>query len=288
MRNFVHGLARTRELTGLWQPFVVRSRQFWGICAKHWPLILELVKRDLKGGHAGHGLGSVWVYAQPLIVVGTFMLIFGLVLGTRINHTASFPGDYTSYILVGLVPWLITANALGRAPSVFTSNANLVKQVIFPIETLPVASTIACFITYVPSFVLLLCYQIWMNGLPLLALLTPIVVLVHALLIMGLVLALSVVTPFLRDIRELVTIYAAVSLYLTPAIYLPDWVPQALRPLLYLNPFSYVVWVYQDILFFGRIDHGLAWIVMALMTLMVFGIGLLVFRKAKAMLGNVL
>jgi lipopolysaccharide transport system permease protein len=80
------------------------------------------------------------------------MLVFGTVLGTRLSVTADIPGDYTSYILVGLVPWFFTAYLLGRGPSVFTSNSNLVKQVVFPIEILPAAAVIVGCIIYAPTF----------------------------------------------------------------------------------------------------------------------------------------
>jgi lipopolysaccharide transport system permease protein len=262
---------------------------FANVIHRNGGLVREMVLRDLKGGHAGHGLGSLWVYVQPIVVVATFMLIFGVVIGSKMAVTSTFPGDYTSYILVGLTPWLLMSNALGRAPNAFSGNANLVKQVVFPIETLPVASILACFVIYVPTFTLMIAYKVFLGGgLSWLALALPLVMGLHGLLCIGLTLLLSVTTPFLRDIREFVTMYMAVSMYFTPAIYLPDWVPAMVRPILYLNPFSYVVWVYQDVLFFGRIEHGFAWVVFAAMTVTSLLGGLLVFRKVKPFLGNVL
>lgn len=267
---------------------VFRTAEFWKIVIRNRELIRELVRRDLKGGHAGHGLGSAWVYLQPLFVVATFMVIFGVVLGSRLGVPSALPGDYTGYILAGLVPWLMTANALSRAPTVFTANSNLVKQVIFPIETLPASSAIACVLSFAPSYIVLLCYLVLTGTVSLLWLLLPAVIALHVLLIVGLMLTLSVVTPFLRDIRELVTVYTAISLYVTPAIYLPEWVPNALKPVLYANPFSYVVWVYQDLLIFGAIVHPWAWVVFAGLAAVSFVVGLFVFRQAKRYLGNVL
>jgi lipopolysaccharide transport system permease protein len=267
----------------------VTLQDFLRTTIRNYALIREMVFRDLKGGHAGHGLGSLWIYIQPLVVVGTFMLIFGVVIGTKIAASSTFPGDYTSYILVGLVPWLFMSNALGRAPGAFSGNSNLVKQVVFPIETLPVASMIACFVIYIPSFMLMLFYKFFFGGgLSSLIFLLPLVVFMHGLLALGLTLLLSVITPFLRDVREFVTMYMAVSMYFTPAIYLPDWVPAKVRPILYLNPFSYVVWVYQDTLFFGEIRHGFAWVSFALLSGGAFLVGLVVFRRVKPFLGNVL
>lgn len=252
-------------------------------------LVRELVARDVRGGHAGHGLGSMWVYAQPVVIVASFMLVFGVVIGSKLAITSTFPGDYTSYILVGVVPWLLMAAVLGRATGAFSSNANLVKQVVFPIETLPVASMIACFAIYGPAVALMLAYKIGIGGgVTWLVVLLPVVLALQWLLSVGLTLLLSVTTPFVRDIREVVTMYTAVSMYFTPAVYLPEWVPALIRPVLYLNPFSYVVWVYQDVLFFGEIRHAFAWVVFAVMAVAAFVVGLVIFRRVKPYLGNVL
>jgi lipopolysaccharide transport system permease protein len=278
----VGGWAKVRE--GL-----ADLQSFTGLAWRHRGLVNELVSRDLKGGHAGHSLGWLWVFAQPLIVVITYMLIFGVVIGARVAQTETFPGDYISYVLIGLVPWLMTQGALARGPSVFLSNANLVKQVVFPIEVLPIANVLACLYLFLPAFAVLLAYKLLFGGgLGWWTLSLPIILAVHTAFLLGLMLLLSVLTPFVRDLREVVGIYSTVSMYFTPAIYLPDWVPAQLRPMLYLNPFSYVAWVYQDALFFERLAHPWAWVVFAVMTIVALVGGLSVFRKVRPYLGNVL
>lgn len=268
--------------------FLLGVLNFVGIAYRNRSLIREMATRDIKGGHAGHGLGSLWIYIQPIVVVGTYMLIFGVVIGSKIAASSSFPGDYTSYILVGLTPWLLMSNALGRATGAFSSNANLVKQVVFPIEVLPIATILACFVTFMPTFALMFGYRLFSGGGNWFVFMFPIVFGLHALMCLGLTLLLSVTTPFLRDIREFVNIYMSISMYFTPAIYLPDWVPEAVRPLIYLNPFSYVVWVYQDTLFYGEFRHGFAWVVFAALAIGLFLIGFSVFRRVRPYLGNVL
>jgi lipopolysaccharide transport system permease protein len=282
-------VSRGSATEGAKNDLVGQVANFLRVSIRNRALMREMVARDLKGGVAGHGFGVAWVFIQPLVIVLTYMLVFGVVIGSKIAVTSTFPGDYISYIMAGLVPWLIMSNALGRAPSVFMSNANLVKQVVFPVEILLVANVVACFLVFVPSIALMLAYKLFFGGglAPVIVLL-PAVIVMHMVFSLGLMMILSVITPFIRDIREFVTVYSAISMYFTPAIYLPDWVPAAIRPVLYLNPFSYVVWVYQDVLFFGRIDHGFAWIVFAVMTIATFLGGLTVFRRVKPFLGNVI
>ena len=141
-------------------PIAKTTSDFLRVATRSSALIREMVLRDIKGGHAGHGLGSLWIYAQPMVVVATYMLIFGVVIGSKMAITDTFPGDYTSYILVGLTAWLVMSGVLGRATNAFSGNANLVKQVVFPIETLPISSVVACFLIYAPTFALMLAYKV--------------------------------------------------------------------------------------------------------------------------------
>ena len=99
---------------------------------------------------------------------------------------------------------------------------------------------------------------------------------------------LSSVGAYFRDLRDLVQIFSTAGLYIIPVFYLPVLVPEILRPLLYANPFSYMVWCYQDILYFGRFEHWWAWPVFAVSSLGVFYIGYRIFRTLRVMFGNVL
>jgi len=266
---------------------------FESVCAsgraiyRHRELLVEMIKREMMSTHAGHGLGGIWIYVHPLVLVAVYLLFFGFILGSRIASSGSFPGDYSSYVLVGLVPWLMIQASISRSPMALTSNASLVKQVVFPIEILPVASCAAAIIPFAPAFVLIVLYKALVaGGLSWTFLLLPIALLLLFTIGVGLAFALASVTVFVRDVRELVSLFCLVAMYLTPAVYLPDWVPVALKPLLYLNPFSYLTWIFQDALFFGAILHPYAWLVTAVFALGSLGIGYRVFRKLKMYYGN--
>jgi lipopolysaccharide transport system permease protein len=255
---------------------------------KYRELLGELVRRDLNVAHALHGFGWIWVYVHPLVMVGTYLLIFGFVLGTKITVSGEFPGDFPGYILAGLVPWLMMQAAIVRAPNALLVNANLVKQVVFPIEVLPITTTIAATIPHLPALLLVIAYNFFAGGLGWTLVLLPCALVLHFFLALGLSFALAALTPFFRDLRDIVTVFTSVAMYLMPTVYLPDWMPRALQPIIYLNPFSYLVWVYQDVLFFGAIRHPHAWVVTALGALFGLGLGYRTFEKLKPYYGNVL
>jgi lipopolysaccharide transport system permease protein len=85
-----------------------------------------------------------------------------------------------------------------------------------------------------------------------------------------------------------VQILNVIGIYLMPIVYLPSMVPGIFQPLLYLNPFSYMVWCYQDAVYFGRFEHPWAWLVFPMLCLGTFVLGYRLFRRLKLMLGNVL
>jgi lipopolysaccharide transport system permease protein len=274
------GLSPSRNAQALW----ITAKQIYN----YQDLLREMIHRELTAAHARHGFGGLWVYAHPLVIVGTYLLVFGFVLGSKLNVNGDFPGDYPSYILAGLVPWLMMQAAIVRGPGALISSANLVKQVVFPIEVLPIAGAIAATIPHLPSLGLVMVYKLFVGGLGWTIILLPVVFAMHFVLAIGLSFALAAITPFFRDLREIVTVFTSIAMYMMPTVYLPDWMPRILRPVIYLNPFSYLVWVYQDVLFFGTVRHPYAWIVTMLFALLALGLGYRTFEKLKPYYGNAL
>ncbi len=264
----------------------------WEAVARLWKnrnLTHEMVRRDLSGQFAGQILGKLWVLIHPLILFGIYLTVFAAVLRVRIQPTADMPHDYATYILTGLSAWLSIQQALARATGALMGQSNLVKQVVFPIEVLPLSITIVSMIPLVIGIVIIAAYTLLMtHALPLTYLLLPVALCLSLMLLTGLAFILAVGTPFLRDLKDIVSVLTVVGVYVVPAFYLPQWIPHLLRPLIYLNPFSYVIWVYQDILYYGRFEHPAAWCVFIVGSLLIFPIGYRIFRSLKPYVANVL
>ena len=57
--------------------------------------------------------------------------------------------------------------------------------------------------------------------------------------------------------------------------------PVLFQVAIYLNPFSYMIWVYQDVLWYGAPVHPWAWAVFVVMALGTFSLGYRFFAYLK-------
>ncbi len=255
----------------------------------HRQLTFEMAKREVTDRYLGQSLGSFWVLGHPVVIMGVYVFVFAYVFKMKLGGTHEFPLDYTTYLLSGLMPWICFQDAMSKSSIAIVSNANLVRQVVFPIEVLPVKTVFASLVPMIISLTILVIYVLASHhSLQWTYMLVPLLIFFQVIAMMGISYMLSAIGTYFRDIKELVQVFNVAGLYILPVFYLPEQVPQIFRPLLYCNPFSYVIWCYQDALYFGRFEHWWAWFVFPVISIFVFSMGYRIFRKLKTMFGNVL
>lgn len=259
------------------------------VLSRHRRLTWELAKREIGQRYAGQLLGRFWALGHPLALMALYLFVFAVVLELKIGGTKELPLDYATYLLAGLIPWLAFQETLSKSATVIHANASLVKQVVFPIEVLPIKGVLVALLTQLIATAVLIAYVLVRHGaLPWTYGLLPLLLVLHAVALVGLAYLVSAVAVYVRDTKDLVQLFATVGLYVMPIFYLPDWVPEALQPILYINPFSYLVWCFQDACYFGRIEHPIAWVVFPAMALLIFLGGYAAFRRLKPTFANVL
>ena len=256
---------------------------------RYGPLLLEMTRRELTEQYAGQVLGPLWAIGHPLFQTGLFLFVFAYVLKTKIGGTYDLPLDYTTYLLSGMLPWLGFQQLMTRSCVALTANSALVKQVVFPVEVLVLKSVFPSLVPQLIGCCLLIGYVVADHGIPPATyLLLPGLLAVQVMAMIGVAFALAAVGAFLRDLKDVIQIVVTAGIYVSPIFYLPDWVPTLFRPILYANPFSYMVWCFQDALYFGRFEHPLAWVIFALASVVCLAGGYRRFRRLRPFFGNVL
>ena len=254
---------------------------------RHHQLLWELVRREITDKHAGQLLGAAWSFGHPLLLTAVYLFVFAVVLPARTGGNQGGQ-PYVIAVLAGLTPWLAAQDSFLRGVVSISGNANLVKQVIFPIELLPLRAVLTALVPPAVITAGLIIYLLAAgHGLPWTLALLPGLWVVQIIGTAGVCFALAAVGAYLRDLRELVQVFCLVNLYLMPVFYQPDAIPESIRFLPYINPFSYAVWCYQDA-WAGSLDHPVAWVVFPVLAVLALVGGYRVFRAARPYFGNVL
>jgi lipopolysaccharide transport system permease protein len=256
---------------------------------RHRHLTLALARREITDRYVGQMLGFIWAVGHPLLLMAVYIFIFGYVFKVKVGGTLDLPLDYTVYILTGLIPWLMVNECLNKGCGTIVGNSNLVKQVVFPLEVLPVKGVLATLFPQTISLGILVLYVLISSGsLPWTYALLPVAILLQVVFVSGIVFALAALSPFFRDLKDFIQMFSVVGIYLVPVVFLPDMVPGVFRPFLYVNPFSYLVWCFQDLCYYGRFEHPWAWAVLAGLSIGSYAAGYRLFARLKPYFGNVL
>lgn len=250
-------------------------------------LLIEITKREMTERYVGQFLGIAWAVINPLLVITVYIFVFSYIFKPRTDLFQS-RADYIVFFLAGMIPWLSCQELMNRASMVIVHNANLVKQIVFPVEVLPIKIVLASLITQLISSIFMFSY-IWLTqGFLLSHLAFPLLLLVQFLFMMGISYILSSIGVFFKDIKDIVTFFCSLNIFLSPILYSEEGLPKLLQYVLYSNPFSYLAWSYQDLLYYGHIQHPMAVLIFCIMSLAIFSIGYHVFNNLKAGFGDCL
>ena len=252
----------------------------------HRALVRELARREMTDVHAGQAGGALWVIIHPIVLFAVYAFLFTTVFKVRIGDRGS--SDYMVYLFAGLAPWLMTQDVLSRATGIMFANSTIVKKVMFPVEALVAKTIFAALKVQGVLFVVVLAYVIIVREEVLWTMsLLPVLFFLHVMLLWGLALFFSVMAPYFRDLSEFMRIFLVINIYLIPVMYVPNMVPEALRFVLAVNPFSHLIWCYQDLIYFQSIAHPASWGVVAFISCAAMLLGSYVFIRLRSHLASV-
>ena len=214
-------------------------------------LIFSLAKRELLARYKGSALGIVWALLTPVVMIAIFTFIFAGIFGARFGASQSH-WDYALYLFCGLLPWTMFQETLQQSASTIVAHANLVKRVVFPLETLPVAQAFSSLGNQLfATIALLIATLVIQQHLHLTALWFPVLVIPQLLFTLGAAWLIASLGVFLRDIAQGITLLLMAWMYLTPIIYPESIVPARFRVYINLNPFTSLVRSYRRIFLEG-------------------------------------
>ena len=253
------------------------------LIVKNRELIWEMALRDLKGINKGSFLGYFWLVISPLIQVAAYVVIVSFVFKARLRGDAG-PFDYALYVLSGMIPWQIITRSIQESPSLIRERMDIVKQVIYPIETLPLNSLLtSSFGSFVAFFLFLLLSGLegkihWGYFL------LPFPCLLLLLFVLGLSWIFSIAGVIFKDLREIVGVTLGLLVYLSPVVVSESMVGRKIWNLVLWNPLSHIIICFRDI-FYAEF-HLSSWVVFLGMAGIVFIVGAWVIARTKILINE--
>ena len=236
-------------------------------------LIYSFAKRELLGRYKGSVLGIAWAVLTPAVMIAIFTFVFSGIFGARFSANASH-WDFALYLFCGLLPWSMFQESVQQSANTILAHSNLVKRVVFPLETLPAAQVLAALGNQLfATIALLIATIIVRQRLDLTVLWLPVVLIPQLLFALGAAWLIASLGVFLRDITQGVMLLLLAWMYLTPIIYPESIVPARFRTFINLNPFTPLVRSYRRIFLDGAAPdwRGLAYFTAIALVIFIFG-----------------
>lgn len=239
-------------------------------------MFYSLVRKNLYGKYKNSALGFLWNFITPAISVLLFYIVFDNFMGRDI------PG-YWAYLCIGMFPFtFMNTNLIGGASNI-TSNSAMIKKMYFPREILPLSQVTFTFIVFAIAYVivavlmLITGFSLSPDGLPALLIVVPTMFAFS----LGMILFTSSVSAYSRDFEFFITAMARILFWVTPIFYMADSLTGILSKIIWLNPLTYFVCGFQDILYWGIIPGTDLLIMCCVISVVTLIIGAYAFERLK-------
>jgi ABC-type polysaccharide/polyol phosphate export permease len=247
-----------------------------------------MVKRDFQQRYVGSAAGWIWGLINPLVLLSSYWFIFGYIMHMK-AHSGPASGHYELFLFSGMLPWLLFSETLSRSTSSMLDHANLITKTVFPAEIVPITIFLSAMVGHLLAVsMLFIAVAIILHQASFSLLLLPLCSALLGLLAVGLSWISSSFQVYLRDTIQVVSVILIFWQWTTPIFIDEVDFPGPTHLVVVLNPITYVVRCYRDLLLSARPPalHDVA--ILAAISATVFVLGGLFFRHMKRGFADVL
>ena len=245
-------------------------------------VLFAVTKVELEKRHSGSAFGRLWLLLYPLLLLSIYLFIYAVVFKTQLPGYEGL--GYAIYVFCGLIPFIGLSESLSAGTVSLRQNMHLIKNVMLPIELVPMRAVFASLATQMVGMAVLLILVLWGGYASLKLLWLPLVLFFQVLLLVGLVLILSALAVALPDIGNVVNLLILLIMFVSPIGFTRDMVPGAFAILVDLNPVSHMLEAFRYSLLVNYPFNGFKLLMFVLLSSGVFLLGSLFFHRFKGVL----
>ena len=237
-------------------------------------LAKQLALRDLKAQYRQSLLGVFWAFA-PLII-NSLVWIFLQGSGTVKLSETNVP--YPLFVIIGTTLWSFFGEALQLTMQSVKGNMSILTKVNFDKEALITLGTLKYSVNILLKFAIIAVFMVYYQVVP-----SWEVVWFLPLLLVAMLFFISIgilITPFgllYNDVGRMIPIGMQFLMYITPVVYaFPK--DGLMYDIMRWNPIAYLLQDLRQVLTGYGLEYGYFWLGFALISLVLFILGLVVYR----------
>ena len=241
----------------------------------------SVARGEIRTQHLDTALGNLWHLINPLLLIGVYYLVFGLILGTDRGVD-----NFVAFLGIGIFTFNYTQKAILSGGRTLASNVGLIRSLQFPRALLPMSSVLRETMAFASAAVVMIAVVLftgepitwrWVLVLPAFAL--------AAVFSLGFAFIAARLADKFRDLLNVLPFLFRIAFYLSGVLYsveafLDD--PAILRIML-ANPFYVYVSLPREYLMVSLDQDAIGWMWLSGVAWAVGGliVGLLVFRGGE-------
>jgi len=246
-------------------------------------LIFQMTKREILSRYKGSMLGLGWSLFTPLMMLIIYTFVFSVVFKAKWGvDTDQSKTAFSVILFAGMIVFNVFSECFNRSTTLITSNSNYVNKIVFPLSILPwTILGSAIFHALVSLSILITAAFFLLEELHLTMFLLPVVWLPLFVGLVGLMLLLSSIGVYFRDLSQVTGVLTTVLMFTSPLFFPLSALPERLQPILMLNPLAYFIEVTRDVIIWGKLPELIPLIIAYLLSFILLKIGYNCFDKLK-------
>lgn len=237
-------------------------------------LLEEIVKKNFISKYKESYLGILWTILNPLLMMLLFTIIFSTIFGRNIDN-------YPVYFLCGWCLFMFFNSALNQSMNALKGNKNILQKTPAPKHIFVFGAIISELLNYIIMLILLVVIMIVTHAQLYFPIMFLSIIPIFSLIIMitGLGLMLSIICVYYTDVKHLWSVVSMMIMYASAIFYPMNIIPIEYRKYLLLNPIYWIVEQFRSFVYLGTFPDLISLINSLLISLIIFVLGIIVFKK---------
>ncbi len=239
---------------------------------------------EFKKRYSGSLFGILWAILYPLMFLGVYLFLYLIVF--KVQYPDHNTLDSVIYIFSGLVPYIAFMETCSNGCSVIKQNIHLVKNVILPLELIPLRVVLMALVTELIGLLMIFILVACNHGITVNLLMLPVALFLQILFISGIALMLAPLGLVLPDVNYFINIITLLLLFVSPIGFMASMLSSNLHFIINGNPIYYMIEPYRMVFFANEPISVHVLLISACMSVGMFLLGSAFFQKFKDQLAE--